>query len=71
MSDSSAYTIAAGERRPLPFTRLDTIFASTEQALTRAEENLRRAHETRLRTTSRIRITMGLLWARAEPQSRQ
>lgn len=71
MSDSSAYPCVIRDLPMFASTRLDTILASTEQALTRAEESLRKAHQARIRSTSQIQILTTPLLQYAERLSRQ
>ena len=62
MLDLSANLSPSDPTRAMPFARLDTIFASTEQALARAEESLRKAQQARVSSTSRIRFNLEALW---------
>ena len=61
MSNLTASLSPSDPLRMMPFARLDTIFASTEQALARAEESLRKAQQARVRSTSRIRFNLDAL----------
>jgi len=64
MSDLTTNLNMPDPLQAIPSTPLDTIFASTEQALARAEESLRKAQQARVHSTSRIRFNLDALCLR-------
>ena len=64
MSDLTTNLRLSDSLQTTPSAQLDTIFASTEQALARAEESLRKAQQARVHSTSRIRFNLDALYLR-------
>jgi hypothetical protein len=64
MSDLTTNLKLSDPLQTIPSVQLDTIFASTEQALARAEESLRKAQQARVLSTSRIRFILDALYLR-------